>query len=234
MELNIEKRTEVLEYALEIEDAIKNLLLMCLGIRDDERTKLFGKKAGISFQSKIDLLYDIDVIGKEEHQGLELQMNFRNRFLHDIKSNTYLSVLSYFDNGIKNRFNKYIPDGGEISDEESCREAYQNLYSSNLKVIIAKIELKKNAADDTMDLLSTPTKLYTSFADRFFNIIQDIYNHIEGSNIESPDVIELINKISQTCKEHTSKFIDKDGEYGLYADYYSRLSNANKLKDIFK
>lgn len=233
MDLNLEKRTEVLEYALHIEESIKILLLLCLGIRDNTKTKLFGNKAGISFQSKIDLLYDIDILEPEEHQGLELQMNFRNKFLHDIKFNTYVSVLSTFDNGIKNRFKKYLLDGGDIADEVSCREAYQNLFLSNLKVISAKVELKKNAADDTMDLLSTPTKLYTGFADSFFNLIKDLYQQIEDSNLESPDVVELVNKIRIKCKEHTIKFMDNDGTK-VYADYYSRLSNQDKMKDLFK
>lgn len=234
MDLNLDKRTEVLEYALHIEESIKILLLLCLGINDNAKTKLFGNKAGISFQSKIDLLYDIDILEKVEHQGLELQMNFRNKFLHDIKFNTFLSVLSFLDNGIKNRFKKYLLDGGDISDEDSCREAYQNLYLSNLKVISSKIELKKNAADDTMDLLSTPTKLYTSFADSFFNLIGDLYQQIEDSNLDSPDVVELVNKIRIKCKEHSTKFMDNDGVKDLYIDYYSRLSNPDKMKDIFK
>jgi len=233
MDLNLDKRTQVLEYALQIEESINLLLLLCLGINDNTKTKLFGNKAGISFQSKIDLLYDIGILDKIEHQGLELQMNFRNKFLHDIKFNTFISILSYIDNGIKNRFKKYLLDGSDISDEDSCREAYQNLFLSNLKVISNKIELKIIAADDTMDLLSTPTKLYTSFVDSFFNLIGDLYQRIEDSDLESPNVVELVNKIRITCKEHSIKFMDNDGVKDLYYDYYSRLSNPDKMKDIF-
>ncbi len=234
MDLNLEKRTEVLEYALQIEESIKILLLLCLGINDNTKTKLFGSKAGISFQSKIDLLYDIDILEKDEHQGLELQMNFRNKFLHDIKFNTYLSVLSFFDNGIKNRFKKYLLDGGDILDENSCREAYQNLYLSNLKVISNKIESKKKAADDTMDLLSTPTKIYNGLTDIFFNLIRDLYQQIENSNLKNPDVIELVDNIRTKCKEYSAKFMNNEEVKEIYTDYYSRLANPDKMKDIFK
>lgn len=234
MNLNLEKRTEVLEYALQIEESIKTLLLLCLGINDNTKTKLFGSKAGISFQSKIDLLYDIDIFEKNEHQGLELQMNFRNKFLHDIKFNTYISVLSFFDNGIKNRFKKYLLDGGDISDEDSCREAYQNLHLSNLRVILNKIESKKKAADDTLDLLLTPTKIYNGLTDNFFNLIGDLYQQIENSNLENPDVIDLVEKIKTKCKEHSAKFTNNEEIKEIYTDYYSRLSNPDKMKDIFK
>jgi hypothetical protein len=232
MNLNLDKRIQVLEYALHIENSINILLLLCLGINDNTKTKLFGNKAGISFQSKIDLLYDIEILNKIEHQGLELQMNFRNKFLHDINSNSFICVLSYFDNGIKNRFKNYLLDGGDISEEDSCREAYQNLFLSNLKVISNKVELKKNNSDDTMDLLSAPTKLYINFTDSFFNLIQDLYKLIEDSDINNPTTLELVNKIKMACKEHSTKFIDNNESKNLYYDYYSRLSK--KMKDIFK
>ncbi|MRT92276.1 hypothetical protein [Ancylomarina sp. 16SWW S1-10-2] len=232
--MDLDKRTEVLEYALQIEESIKILLLLCLGINNSTKTKLFGSKAGISFQNKIDLLYDIDVLEKDEYQGLELQMNFRNKFLHDIKFNTYLSILSFFDNGIKNRFKKYLLDNGDISDEDSCREDYQNLYMSNLKVILTKIESKKKDADDTMDLLSTPTKIYNGLTDIFFNLIGDLYQQIENSNLENPDVNELVNKIRIKCKEHSTKFKNNETVKKIYTDYYSRLTNPDKMKDIFK
>lgn len=86
-EINIEVRSEVLEYSLIIECATNSLLLSYLGITDKSDTKLFGNKAGISFKSKIDLLYDISVLSKVEHSNLELQIIFRNKFMHMLKCN---------------------------------------------------------------------------------------------------------------------------------------------------
>lgn len=56
---NLDKRTEVPEYALPIEKSIKIPLPLRLGIHDNTKTKLLGNKAGISFKGKINLLYNI-------------------------------------------------------------------------------------------------------------------------------------------------------------------------------
>ena len=112
MEVNLQLRSEILEYSLTLEEAINNLLLFNLGIFDGgQATRLFGNKASISFKNKIDLLYDINVLTKEENSDLELLMIFRNKFLHDIKCNSFSNVLEILDNGIKNKFKNYLKEG---------------------------------------------------------------------------------------------------------------------------
>lgn len=234
MDININKRAEVLEYSLHIEESVDLLLLLCLGITDKSRTKLFGNKAGISFQNKIDLLYDIDVLSKEDQQGLELQMNFRNKFLHDINCNTYITVLSRLDNGIKNRFEKYLLEGGETSDETACKEAYQKLCLSNLKIILNRMEMKRASAEDTMDLLTTPTKLFTNYIDSYFDLVKDLYQQLSESELENKKVENLANNIRLTCKEHVLKFTNNNEIMGVNYDYYTRLSSSDKMKEIFK
>jgi hypothetical protein len=233
MDLNLDKRTKVLEYALHLEESINLLLLLCLGIHDNAKTKLFGNKAGISFQSKIDLLFDIDILDKEEHQGLELQMNFRNKFLHDIKFNSFILVLSYFDNGIRNRFKKYLLDGGDITDEESCNEAYQNLCLSNLKVILKKIDLKENDANDTMDILLIPEKIFNGFMDSFLNLCDSIFQQIENVDLDNAKAPELAIKIISTCNIHKNKLLESE-IIKSHKEYYLRLSNLDKMRNIFK
>jgi len=63
--INLEIRSEILEYSLTIENTVNTLLQSYLGILEKEATKNFGHKAGISFKNKIDLLYDIDVLSKK-------------------------------------------------------------------------------------------------------------------------------------------------------------------------
>jgi len=74
-DLNLELRGEILQYSLILEKYINNLLLINLGIVDEDegkKTRLFGNRPSISFKNKIDLLYDIDVLNKEENSELEL------------------------------------------------------------------------------------------------------------------------------------------------------------------
>ena len=95
--VNLELRSKILFCALNIENVINNLLVKHLLIIDKTKTKNFANRPGISFQSKIDLLFDIEVISKEELLTIELLMIFRNKFLHDIKYNSYTLVLNDLD-----------------------------------------------------------------------------------------------------------------------------------------
>jgi hypothetical protein len=63
-EINLKIRSEVMTFALQMERNVNALLLSYLGITDKTKTKNFGHKAGISFKSKIDLLFDIGVFTK--------------------------------------------------------------------------------------------------------------------------------------------------------------------------
>ena len=59
-QLNIEVRSRILEYSLVIENLINDLLLLNLGIYNEkEKTRLFSNKGKLTFQNKIDLLFDI-------------------------------------------------------------------------------------------------------------------------------------------------------------------------------
>ena len=67
-QLNIEVRSRILEYSLCIEGLINDLLIMNLGIYDEkEKTRLFSNKGKLTFQNKIDLLFDIEFLSKLEN-----------------------------------------------------------------------------------------------------------------------------------------------------------------------
>ena len=126
--VNLELRSKILFCALNIENVINNLLVKHLLIIDKTKTKNFANRPGISFQSKIDLLFDIEVISKEELLTIELLMIFRNKFLHDIKYNSYTLVLNDLDNGIRNRFFKFLRDE-KFKSENEYDTAFSNLYN---------------------------------------------------------------------------------------------------------
>ena len=139
-----EIRLEVLLSALEIENGINRLIMNLFLIFEPERTKNFGNKAGISFQSKIDLLFDISILSKDEHQTFELLMNFRNKFVHDINSDCFDVVFKKLDNGIQNRFKKYIVNAEEKINEIVLNSAFKNLSNTILKFLPKNFRTDKN------------------------------------------------------------------------------------------
>ena len=53
MEINLNLRSEILEYSLNIEESINDLILLYLGIYiENNKTRLFGNKGAITFKNK--------------------------------------------------------------------------------------------------------------------------------------------------------------------------------------
>lgn len=239
MKINIEIRSEILNYSLIIEDAVNSLLLAYLGITNKTSTKLFGTKAGISFKNKIDLLYDIDVLTKKEHNDLELQMIFRNKFIHSIECSSFTVILSQLDNGIKNRFKKYISSHDNITNEKSYKEAYGELYSSNLGIMIEKIGLKKQSIEDKNLLIQLLLKKGLRLTDISFNFIDELLEKLELvfleniENIENKQVVELTTLLRNKCVQH-SKTFSSDKELLALDEKLKTLLSEDKIRDYLK
>lgn len=232
-EINIEVRSEILEYSLNIEGAINDLLLAYLGIFDKSSTKLFGNKVGLSFKNKIDLLFDINVLSKEEHNDLELFMNFRNRFFHAIECNSYSAVLNQFDNGIVNRFRKYIDEDERNISEESYRKACGKLYAKNLDVILKKFAFKRKSVEDKAGLLHTMLKIEIRLIDLSFNFMDELLLVLESIDSENPQVKKLAMVIESKCVDH-SNTLKADEEFINLTKTLEKHCSNEILSSYFK
>jgi predicted nucleic acid-binding Zn ribbon protein len=105
--INLELRKEILERALVLESEINQLLLIFLSINKDNSKTLSNRSSSLSFKNKIDLLYDLENINKQEHETLILFMEIRNKFIHNIKCSTFTKVLKVLGNDKRNRLLKY-------------------------------------------------------------------------------------------------------------------------------
>ena len=235
-EINIEVRSEILEYSLIIEGAINSLLLSYLGVTGKSNTKLFGNKAGISFKSKIDLLYDIDVLSKKEHGDLELQMIFRNKFIHILECNSFLFVLNELDNGIKNKFKNHMDDPSKIGNEGSCKESYRKIYITNLNVILKKFELKRQSVEDKSNLITLLLEKEIRITDISFGFIDKLLVSLEETilkNSENKKIIELTKHLSSKCEKHSKSF-SKDTELMELNKKINTLLEQEKINGYLK
>lgn len=78
-----------MDIALNLENAVNELLLALLSIENPKRKAISNKSGNLSFKNKIDLLFDLDVLVSDEHQKLLLLMEFRNLFLHNIECDSF-------------------------------------------------------------------------------------------------------------------------------------------------
>ncbi len=227
-QLNIELRSRILEYSLFIENLINNLLRMNLGIYDENvKTRLFSNKGKISFQNKIDLLYDIEVLSKEENSEFELLMIVRNKFMHDIECDSFQTLLNQLDKGIVNRFKKFLEDGQSISDEEACKKASYKLFQKNIEIIKRKIDLNESAKKN--QLLQAQNQQIIYYIDFIQDLMHKVSITIENSELESPKDAVLGLELYKILKESTHK-LTADSKTNIYEEFFK--SEAN-IKSIF-
>ena len=82
-DINLQLRSEILDIALNLENAVNELILALLLIENPNRKAISNKSGNLSFKNKIDLLFDLDILSSGEHNILLLLMEFRNQFLHN-------------------------------------------------------------------------------------------------------------------------------------------------------
>jgi len=229
-QLNIELRSRILEYSLFIEKVINDLVLLNLGIYDEKiKTRLFGNKGKISFQNKIDLLYDIEVLSKEENSEFELLMIVRNKFMHDIECDSFQTLLNQLDKGIVNRFKKFLEEGQSISDEEACRKASYRLFQKNIETIKNKIELNKIAKNKKHELFQVQNERIIYYMDAIHELLNKVSIATETAELENPKVAVLAMELYKILKESTHK-LTADSKTNIYEEFFK--SEAN-IKSIF-
>jgi hypothetical protein len=230
MDINIQLRAEVLGYSLFIEKMVNDLLLLNLGISDEKgNTRLFSNKGKISFQHKIDLLYDIEVLSKEENSDFELLMIIRNKFMHDIECNSFNTLLNQLDNGIVNRFNKFLEVGQLNSSEESCRDAYYRIFKNNLGVIKKKIKLNKAVKEKKFKLFQVQNEQIVYYIDAIHAVLKKISIVTEKSELENPKVAILGEEILHILDETVDK-LNVETEKDIYEEFFN---SDDDIKAIF-
>lgn len=226
-QLNIEVRSRILEYSLFIEGSINDLLLLNLGIYNEkEKTRLFSNKGKLTFQNKIDLLFDIEVLSKEENSEFELLMNIRNKFLHDLECNSFNILFNekIKDNGLQNRFKKFLEEGQSISDEEACKKACYSLFQKNIDTI-----KKKNS--ENIKSIENKNKLFQVQNEQiiyYIDFIQELLNKVsiatENAELENPKVAILGEYILKILEESVQK-LNSESRTNIYEEFFN--SNEN-------
>ena len=229
-QLNIELRSRILEYSLFIESLINDLLLLNLGIYDEkEKTKLFNNKGKISFQNKIDLLHDIEVLSNKENSEFNLLMIIRNKFMHDIECDSFHTLLNQLDNGIVNRFKKFLVEGQLISDEEACKKAGYRLFQKNIETIKNKIELNKVAKDKKYKLFQFQNDYIIYYVDFIHELLNKVSIVTENSELENPKVAVLGMELLQILEESVRK-LNSESKANIYEEMFN---TDDSIKSIF-
>jgi len=224
-DLNLELRSLVLDYSLNLENEINQIFIIFFNVDNAVKSRNFGSKAGVSFQNKVDLLYDLGIISKTDIEPLELIMIFRNRFLHNIKYNSFTIMFQDLDNSIVNRLKKYSHDVWD--SEESYILAFKQLNLNALSVLNNIHKSRNDKNNEKLEILMNHVKDINSLKILFYKYLHE-YELKVNSVLYNQSSIEDLREFAEEKKNE----IIKEGE--LEDGTVKLLQESEIIKSIFK
>lgn len=231
--LNMELRSEILEISLKIEFEINRLIIKFLGIEKENTNAFSNKSSSFSFKNKIDLLYDLDILDKEEHLKLELISIFRNQFMHNLNCNSFETATNIMDSQFKKKLLKFYGSEPEVICEEVYRLSYRELYLSCMETILSKHEKRLDVIEEKYGILDAINSLSMFYIDYFFGIFNELKINCAVEEGDEQKLIELKEKII-TQIDTKSRSIFEDEKYKALVQVASKIGNDDILKSILK
>ncbi len=203
--MNLNLRYKILDQSLQVEYEIAKILSKIIRIEHSDSKTLSNKSSAIPFKVKVDLLYDLKRINKEEYNLLTLFMEIRNQLIHNFDVDTMEKVLESINKRqlfltLDNNYSKMYAE----SNSGTEKEYYLNLLLDKLHIELIKI-------------LSNQISL----------IIKDIENEQQQSINEklAEGQTKMVKILIKTQNEVAEKFVD-----AFFEDY----TNKDEIKKIFE
>jgi hypothetical protein len=179
--MNIELRSDILYSALDIEDSLNEILKIRFDITKEKSNTLGNKSSNISFKTKVDFLYDLDILDKDKYNTLLMFGEIRNQFMHNIYADCFVYLFS--ETGLDSRQKAFLeinPKYKNLTKDERLsitEEFYLETYGLFIEVItdiltkvIGKVvkEKKQNDINLIIDINSR-------VMDDFMNSVSEIF-----------------------------------------------------------
>src|SRR5688572_19762225 len=98
IQIGIEKRQNILNVSLLVENFTSLFLSRLLEIQDHRKTISFGNKSSsLSFNQKVNILIDIGALNATDKIKFQTFMEIRNQFMHNIDADSYENCFKYLD-----------------------------------------------------------------------------------------------------------------------------------------
>ena len=143
-----ELRATVLENSLLVEGMITDFLATALNINKSTSLTLSNKSSTLSFNSKVNILIDLQLTSKAEVKKINSFMEIRNKFLHNWNIKSFADCFASFD-GIEKMLRK----------EYLLTEAFDT-YESELSHFYNR--LSKDVIKNLMTIMSTSSQRFAT------------------------------------------------------------------------
>lgn len=149
--IGIDTRSEVLQYALIIENFTSIFLATLLDIKDIKNSRVLGNKSNpISFNQKVTLLIEIEALDAGEKAKFWTFMEVRNQFMHNMEAINYETCFTYLDGKDKYLLKQY-PQKSELPREEQLKLAFRALSEEVVKSTMGLYERVKDKIRSTVN-----------------------------------------------------------------------------------
>jgi hypothetical protein len=230
---NDQLRSEILNYALNLEHNVDLLLIAYLSIEKPNRKAISNKSGNLSFKNKLDLLFDLDILTKQEYDKLLLLMEFRNQFIHNIECNSFVCAVEILgsDRGKKLLYFSDIDEN--INIENRYHRGFTKLYGKSLKLFVDKIDERKQVIEERHKMLVSPIELQIFFINKYFNTLKKIIEVFEVHNSYSPEMIKLFDQLNETIMNEVNMVMESEAYIELLKTTKC-LYVDDKIKEYFK
>lgn len=213
----IDKRTNVLEFSLMLEEFVSYELALLLDIKDFKTSKSLGNTtSSLSINQKLNLLLDFENITKPEKTTIENFMSIRNQFMHNIDAISYSYVINKID-GLENKLKKQYPNAfGEIDKEKSFELCVMYLCRDSLKILEDKKgnKLRKIRLGIAIKSNEILKEKFEESYEKQLKILEDFFENYPEDKIEKNVIsakiilmdIEIKRNLINNTKDEINKF----------------------------
>ena len=189
-------KLKILKYSLRLEKSASHSLAFIIDIENPKNSKSFGNKStSLSFNQKLNLLLDSDSIDKKAKEKMEIFMEVRNQFMHNLDIDSFIDAFKSLD-GRENRLKKLYPSyfSEEVELEKSYDRVTEKLYLEGIK----SLRLFKGVRNNKLKLISEVDvlqRLYESTPKAIDKAIKMLVDDIKSGDIAFSDEEILIKNI---------------------------------------
>lgn len=173
-------RAIVIEKSVELEELISLLLCHLLDINKENSISFGTKSFALSFNSKINLLHDLNFLSIELKKNLELFAEIRNKFAHVLSVDSFTNC---FDVIYKN-------SGSNASKNKLLDKLKIKNFDNNLEVRLSSC----------FDLLCIETGL-------LLNLSSKIIHNKKNEDLNKTSVIEIIRNFIEYEKDSSGEYL---------------------------
>ena len=232
IDINLELRTEILEASLTLENAVNELIIALLVIEKQKRKAISNKSGNLSFKNKIDLLFDLDILDKEEHQKLLLLMELRNQFLHNIECISFDKAIDNLGIDKGKKLLKFCNSFEQEDQEIQYKVSFGNLKIECLKIVLAKIEDREKQINELSKFHLGVAESHIFLINKYFDIIKNILEIFANNASENPEMIKLFYQVQKAITDDINS-LETSEVFQAMQSKLKNLSARGKIKALF-